>query len=152
VNAEFNWWLLIVGLVIGAGLVYLVLADSSRHDADVLADELPREATWIAASMTAEGRSIDPPTAERVLELHRAYLSLPPPDPEPGPRERTGSRASPTIAAEPRREPAGSASARADGRREESAGDDPDVERDAPEPQSPDRDVPQPGGPHRRGE
>src|SRR5688572_5962303 len=67
VNAEFNWWLLIVGLVIGAGLVYLVLADSSRRDADVLAEELPREATWISMAMREEGRPIDPPTAERVL-------------------------------------------------------------------------------------
>ena len=79
-NAEFNWWLLIVGLVIGAGLVYLVLADASRRESDLLADELPREATWIAESMRAEGRTIDPPTAERVLELHRAYLAGPPPD------------------------------------------------------------------------
>lgn len=81
-NAEFNWWLLIVGLVIGAGLVYLVLADSSRRDADVMAEELPREATWISAAMRSEGRTIDPPTAERVLELHRAYLASPPPDPD----------------------------------------------------------------------
>jgi hypothetical protein len=37
VNAEFNWWLLIVGLVIGAALVYLVLADSSRRESEVSA-------------------------------------------------------------------------------------------------------------------
>ena len=36
VNAEFNWWLLIVGLVIGAGLVWLVLADSRRREVDIL--------------------------------------------------------------------------------------------------------------------
>jgi len=82
VNAEFNWWLLIVGLVIGAGLVYLVLADSSRREADVLADELPREAAWIALMMQSEGRPVDPPAAERMLELHRDYLAGPPPDPE----------------------------------------------------------------------
>jgi hypothetical protein len=27
VNAEFNWWLLIVGIVVGAGLMFLVVAD-----------------------------------------------------------------------------------------------------------------------------
>jgi hypothetical protein len=27
VNAEFQWWLLILGIVIGGALVYLVLAD-----------------------------------------------------------------------------------------------------------------------------
>ena len=35
VNAEFNWWLLIVGLVVGAGLVWFVLMDARRRDEDV---------------------------------------------------------------------------------------------------------------------
>jgi hypothetical protein len=30
-NAEFNVWLLIVGLVVGAGLVWLVIMDSRRR-------------------------------------------------------------------------------------------------------------------------
>jgi hypothetical protein len=37
VNAEFQWWLLIVGIVIGGALVYLVLADLQGDAAD--ADE-----------------------------------------------------------------------------------------------------------------
>jgi hypothetical protein len=80
VNAEFNWWLLIVGLVAGAALVWLVLADSARRDADVEADEIPMEAAWIAATMRDDGEEVDPRTADRVLRLHRAYLSAPPPD------------------------------------------------------------------------
>jgi hypothetical protein len=133
VNAEFNWWLLIVGLVIGAGLVYLVLADSSRRDADVLAEEVPREATWIAATMAAEGRSIDPPTAERVLELHRAYLALPPPDPAVDePPEPAARRAVLKPGEERATRPAAPDSA---------LGDEPHVERDAPEPEPPHRDV-----------
>jgi hypothetical protein len=32
VNAEFQWWLLILGIVIGGGLVYLVMADLRRDD------------------------------------------------------------------------------------------------------------------------
>jgi len=32
VNAEFQWWLLIVGMVIGGALVYLVLADLQGDD------------------------------------------------------------------------------------------------------------------------
>jgi len=36
-NAEFQWWLLLVGLVIGALLVFLVMADFSRS-ADEQAD------------------------------------------------------------------------------------------------------------------
>jgi hypothetical protein len=80
VNAEFNWWLLIVGLVVGAALVYLVLADASRRESEVSAEEVPREAAWIASILGDEGDPIPPETAERVLELHRAYLASPPPD------------------------------------------------------------------------
>lgn len=79
-NAEFNWWLLIVGLVVGAGLVYIVLADSSRREAEIEEEELPHEAAWIATAMRAEGAAIQPETAERVLLLHREYLAGPPPD------------------------------------------------------------------------
>ena len=140
-NAEFNWWLLIVGLVIGAGLVYLVLSDASRREADLLADELPREATWIAASMAAEGRPMDPPTAERVLELHRAYLAGPPPDPEeeepPTARESLAVLEAPGPAA-PRGVRTGAAPAPAS---RSAARDDSDVERDAPQAQPPHRDV-----------
>jgi hypothetical protein len=84
VNAEFNYWLLIVGLVIGAGLVWLVLADSNRRESEIADAELPLEATWISEALRDDGRVVDPPTVERVLRLHRAYLTAPPPDgPEP---------------------------------------------------------------------
>jgi hypothetical protein len=92
VNAEFNWWLLIVGLVAGAGLVWLVLADSARRDADVEAEEIPMEAAWIAATMRDDGEQIDPRTADRVLRLHRAYLAAPPPD---GPERAATARREP---------------------------------------------------------
>ncbi len=45
-NAEFQWWLLILGIVIGGALVYLVLADfqgdtdMDEVDADVHEEEL----------------------------------------------------------------------------------------------------------------
>jgi hypothetical protein len=78
--SEFNWWLLIVGLVIGAGLVWLILADSHRRDSEISQTELPAEAAWIAATMTEAGQPLDPETAERVLLLHRAYLASLPPD------------------------------------------------------------------------
>lgn len=79
-NSEFNWWLLIVGLVVGAALVWLVLSDSARRDADVEDEEIPMEAAWIAATLREDGVEIDPQTADHVLRLHRAYLSAPPPD------------------------------------------------------------------------
>jgi hypothetical protein len=85
VNAEFNWWLLIVGLVVGAGLVWFVVADQRRREVDVDAEERAREAEWLSASLADEGHDLSPEMAERVLDLHRAYLEAPPPDEVPPP-------------------------------------------------------------------
>ena len=79
-TAEFDWWLLIVGLVVGAGLAWLILAELPRRDQDVDASELPAEAAWIAATLTAGGYAIDEADVAAVLGQHRAYLKLPPPD------------------------------------------------------------------------
>ena len=79
-NAEFNVWLLIVGLVVGAGLVWLVIMDSRRREAEVDAVERPREAAWLSAVMAEDGYDVPPEAAERMLDLHRAYLEAPPPD------------------------------------------------------------------------
>jgi hypothetical protein len=80
VNAEFNVWLLIVGLVLGAGLVWLVIMDSRRRDAEVDAVERPREAAWLSAALADDGFDVSPEAAERLLALHRVYLDAPPPD------------------------------------------------------------------------
>ncbi|HET7702697.1 MAG TPA: hypothetical protein VFK35_04810 [Candidatus Limnocylindrales bacterium] len=82
-NAEFNWWLLIVGLVIGAGLVWLVLADSRRRDVDVLERERESEALWIAEALADEGRPIEASSVLAVLRHHATYLAAPPPDAVP---------------------------------------------------------------------
>lgn len=73
-NAEFNWWLLIVGLVGGAGLVGLILGDWSRREEEVGEAERARESAWIAETMRDEGTAIDPGTAEEVLRRHRVWL------------------------------------------------------------------------------
>jgi len=80
VNAEFNWWLLIVGLVIGAGLVWLILADSSRREVDITTRERAGEARWIGTELRRVGRRISDEEVEDVLELHASYLGAPPPD------------------------------------------------------------------------
>ena len=82
-NAEFNVWLLIVGLVVGAGLVWLVVMDSRRRESEIDAIELPREAAWLSAVMREDGDEVSPDLAERLLLLHRAYLDAPPPDAVP---------------------------------------------------------------------
>jgi hypothetical protein len=87
VNADFNWWLLIVGLVLGAALTWLVMAESTRRDADLDETERRGEALWIASMLSTPDRPADATDVEEVLRLHREYLAAPPPD-EPG---ETGS-------------------------------------------------------------
>jgi hypothetical protein len=85
VNAEFNWWLLIVGLVIGAGVVWLILADTARREVDIARRERAAEARWIAAELRRGGQAIADDDVADVLDLHAAYLEAPPPDDLPEP-------------------------------------------------------------------
>ncbi len=78
VNAEFNWWLLVVGLVVGAGATWLVLADLRRHEDEVEAAEIEPEATWIAARLAAAARPLSVEAVAAVLRAHRDYLRLGP--------------------------------------------------------------------------
>jgi hypothetical protein len=77
-GAEFNWWLLIVGVIAGGVMTWLVIADSNRRDREIDDRERTAEAAWIA-SYVADPK-VDPETAERVLRAHRTYLGFPPPD------------------------------------------------------------------------
>lgn len=79
-NAEFNWWLLIVGLVVGAGLVWLVMADSARRESELAESERAGEALWIADALAGRGRPVAPDRIEEILRLHAEYLAAPPPD------------------------------------------------------------------------
>ena len=76
--SPFEWWLLIVGLAAGAGLAWLVLADLSRREEDLDDRERADEAGWIAATLEAQGRGLDPEAVQDVLALHRWYLREPP--------------------------------------------------------------------------
>ena len=78
--AEFQWWLLLVGLVAGGGIVAVVYLDGSRREQDLESRELPAEAAWIADRLTAMGRSVDESVVEQVLLEHRAYRAELPPD------------------------------------------------------------------------
>ena len=78
--AEFQWWLLLVGLVAGGGLVAIVSMDSRRRDEDLASAERRAEATWIADRLYAQDPSLNPDTVEAVLQVHREYLALPAPD------------------------------------------------------------------------
>jgi hypothetical protein len=78
VNAEFNWWLLLVGLVIGAGLAWVVLDDRDRGRASSLIErdeeDVAAESSWISAQLAHRGAAVDADVAEVVLRLHAEYL------------------------------------------------------------------------------
>lgn len=78
--AEFQWWLLLLGLVAGGGIVAVVYLDGARREQDIDDAELPAEATWISERLSTRGYPVDAATAERVLLEHRAYCMEPPPD------------------------------------------------------------------------
>jgi hypothetical protein len=78
--AEFQWWLLLLGLVAGGGIVAVVYLDGARREQDIEDAELPAEATWISERLIARGHQVDAATAERVLLEHRSYRLEPPPD------------------------------------------------------------------------
>lgn len=80
--AEFQWWLLIVGLVAGGGLVAVVTMDGRRRDEDIGELERRAEANWISERLSGRGRdrTVEPRAVESILRAHREYLSMPPPD------------------------------------------------------------------------
>ncbi len=78
--AEFQWWLLIVGLVAGGGLVAVVMTDGRRREEDIAELEQRAEATWISERLSRRDRPHDPRTVYAILRAHREYLALPPPD------------------------------------------------------------------------
>jgi hypothetical protein len=127
--AGFDWWLLVVGIVGGAGLVWLIVADFGRRDDEVAADERAIESAWIAEAMTAAGRPTDELAVDEILELHRTYLRSTPPELDPledggDPTGPTGAEAGEAAEATGPDEAIPPASA---------AGDTPAMERDRPE-------------------
>jgi hypothetical protein len=78
--AEFQWWLLLVGLVAGGALVGVATMDGKRREQDLGELERRAETNWIAERLSGTGQWVDAPTVDSVLRLHREYLGLPPPD------------------------------------------------------------------------
>ena len=78
-TSEFNWWLLLLGLVVGGGLTWLVLAETRRREQDLEEADLADESVWLEERLAEEGRALSPDTIERVIRLHREYLAVVPP-------------------------------------------------------------------------
>ena len=74
-NAEFQWWLLLVGLVIGALLVFLVMVDFTRSADEQGEAELGREAEWIAGVLRPTDGPLDPGLIQEILRLNREWLA-----------------------------------------------------------------------------
>jgi hypothetical protein len=92
-NSEWQWWALILGVLLGAGGYWLVRERLPRQDGDLELDERATEAAWISRQVNAMGGDAPPEVVGLVLELHREYLAerVPPrehfdegaPDPAP---------------------------------------------------------------------
>lgn len=78
--ADYVWWFLLLGIVLGGTIVALISIDFSRREEDLEAEEREAEATLIAAQLAPDGRGIDRATVAQVLRAHRDYRRLPPPD------------------------------------------------------------------------
>jgi len=72
--AEFNLWLLIVGIVAGAAVTWLAIGTISRADDEVAAAERLSEAAWIARTIEEHGGRAPTELVKQVLMLHRRYL------------------------------------------------------------------------------
>jgi len=71
VNVQFDWWLLIVGFVLGAGMTGLVLAELRRREDDVTARERAAE-----AALRRIGALKDPEPEARPAKQRRRGSSI----------------------------------------------------------------------------
>ena len=73
-NDGYAWWLVLVGLAVGLGVMWLALVQLPRDDDDIDLDERDHEAAWIGATIESRGGICPQPLALEVLELHHEYL------------------------------------------------------------------------------
>lgn len=71
--AEFNLWLLIVGIAAGAAVTWLIIGTVSRSDDEIARAEQATEAVWIAQIIEEHGGRAPVALVEQILELHRRY-------------------------------------------------------------------------------
>lgn len=87
--AEFNLWLLVLGIAAGAAVTWVVIGTIARNDDEVAVEEQAAEAEWIARTIEEHGGRAPTQLVTQILALHRRYLQggavIPVPEPEPEP-------------------------------------------------------------------
>ncbi|MFN8620402.1 MAG: hypothetical protein U0869_06615 [Chloroflexota bacterium] len=74
-NDGYLWWLVVLGIAIGAAVVWLTAVRLPRKDDDVSGPERAAEARYIAATIERDGGVAPVELVEEILDLHSAYLA-----------------------------------------------------------------------------
>jgi hypothetical protein len=74
-NDGYLWWLVVLGIAIGAAVVWLTAVRLPRKDDDVTAPERAAEARWISGTIERDGGVAPVELVEEILELHTGYLA-----------------------------------------------------------------------------
>ena len=151
-NNGFQWWLVILGIALGAGLLWLILGRLPRQEDDVAPSERAAEAVWISRTIEDGGGIAPTALVEEILELHGAYLQgspvlvEPATDPPATPLVRPAEDAADATDATPASLPVDPW--HPDHTRPQpalSVGDGPSMQRHDPRREAPEADVRQPG-------
>lgn len=89
--AEFNLWLLILGIAAGAAVTWLVIGTIARNDDEIASSEAAAEADWIARTIEEHGGRAPLLLVEQILSLHRRYLQGGSATPMPQPEDTTAA-------------------------------------------------------------
>lgn len=74
-NDEWQWWALILGILLGVGGYWLLRERLPRREEDIDLVERSAEADWISRSVERMGGQAPPEVVSIILDLHREYLA-----------------------------------------------------------------------------
>lgn len=74
-NDEWQWWALILGILLGVGGYWLLRERLPRREEDIDPRERIAEAEWISRSVERMGGQAPPEVVSIILDLHREYLT-----------------------------------------------------------------------------
>jgi hypothetical protein len=74
-NEEWQWWALILGILLGVGGYWLLRERLPRREEDIDPVERSAEADWISRSVERMGGQAPPEVVSIILDLHREYLA-----------------------------------------------------------------------------